>query len=107
MLITVNDLSKQLHIKPSTLYAWAAQGKIPALKLNGVIRFNKDAIERWLQACQVPTERPSQSVRSRHIVSAINVDSLIERAKRAVYTQRGETRPVASPFGEEERNGTL
>ena len=105
-LLTVKDVAIRLQVKDKTVYVWANQGKIPALKLNGVIRFEEQALERWLQACQVPTERPSRSVRSRHTGSAINVDHLIENAKRAVYTPRRETRPIASPFGEEERNGT-
>lgn len=105
-LLSVKDVAARLQVKAKTLYAWAAQGKIPAMKLNGVIRFEEQALERWLQACQVSTERTSPSVKSWNRRSAINVDHLIENAKRAVYTLRGETRPIASPFREEERNGT-
>ena len=105
-LLTVKDMAVRLQVKDKTVYAWATQGKIPALKLNGVIRFDGDAIERWLQSCQVATERPTGSVKTWRTGSVHNVDHLIENAKRAVYTQRGETRPIASPFGEEERNGT-
>ena len=39
MLLTVKELADQLHIKPSTLYAWAAQGRIPCFKLHGLVRF--------------------------------------------------------------------
>ena len=106
-LLTVKDVAARFQVKDKTVYAWAAQGKIPAMKINGVIRFDEHEIERWLQARQVPTERPVRSVKSWRTGSASNVDHLIERAKRAVYTQRGETRPLASPFREEERNGAL
>ena len=36
MLLTVKDLTDRLRVKPSTLYAWAAGGKIPCVKLHGL-----------------------------------------------------------------------
>ena len=106
-LLNVKDVAVRLQVKDKTVYAWATQGKIPALKLNGVIRFEEDAIERWLQACQMPPKQPARLGNTWRKGSVHNVDHLIENAKRAVYTQRGETRPLASPFGEEDRNGAL
>ena len=44
MLLTVKDLSAWLKIKPSTLYLWAAQGKIPCRRSIGLIRFDPEAI---------------------------------------------------------------
>ena len=35
MLLTIKDLAEQLQIKPSTLYAWASQGKIPCVRIHG------------------------------------------------------------------------
>ncbi|UVT18576.1 MAG: helix-turn-helix domain-containing protein [Nitrospira sp.] len=107
MLLTIKDLAARLQVKDKTLYAWTAQGKIPALKINGVIRFEIDAIERWLQMCHMPTKCSSPSLKNGRTRSARDVDHLIERAKRAVYTSRGETRPIASPFREEDTNGSL
>ena len=37
MLLTIKDLSARLNIKPSTLYLWAAQGKIPCRKIHGLL----------------------------------------------------------------------
>ena len=48
MLLTIKDLAKQLQIKPSTLYAWVAQGKIPSRKTHGLVRFNPVEIDRWM-----------------------------------------------------------
>lgn len=107
MLLTVKDMVARLQVRDKTIYAWAAQGRIPTLKINGVIRFEPDAIDRWLQDCQMLTERSSPSANSRRIKSARDVDHLIERANRAVSTHRGGTRPIASPFREEEANGSL
>ena len=44
MLLTVKELAEQLHIKPATLYAWAAQDKIPCLKIHGLLRFDRQTI---------------------------------------------------------------
>lgn len=101
MLLTVQELAQLLHVKAATLYAWAAQGKIPSLKLHGLLRFRQDEIERWLESCRV-TSRPAvpvpQKPRQRPVS---NVNALIERAKLAAYTERGET-TIASPFRKEQ-----
>jgi excisionase family DNA binding protein len=98
MLFTIKDLSARLNIKPSTLYLWAAQGKIPCCKIHGLIRFDPDTITAWLrsfepnQATAVPplTRQPHR-----------DLDRLIEAAKREVYTPgHGET-ITPSPTGKE------
>ena len=84
MLLTVKELANQLHIKPSTLYAWAGQGRIPCLKLHGLVRFEHDAIERWVTSFRVdPAPRISRSTPSRG--SRSELDTLIARAKRQAY----------------------
>jgi len=84
MLLTVRDLSKQLQVKVSTLYAWVAQGKIPSLKINGLVRFDPDAIDRWVKLSSViaPDHLPIPSA----IRAPQDIDTVIARAKRAVYT---------------------
>ena len=104
-LLTVKDMATRLQVKDKTVYAWASQGKIPCVKVNGVIRFDPGEIEQWLQDCHVPVGPPRMRVKHRRKGSATNVDHLIESAKRAVYTSHGETRPVASPNGKERTNG--
>jgi len=106
-LLTVKDMATWLQVKEKTIYAWARQGKIPSVKINGVIRFEERDIEVWLQNCRVPVGVPCTTSVSKRRGSATNVDHLIECAKRAIYTAHGETRPLASPFREEERNGAL
>ena len=49
----VQALSTFLSIKPYTLYAWAAQGRIPCVKLHGLVRFQHDDIERWVESFRV------------------------------------------------------
>ncbi len=101
MLLTVQELAQLLHVKAATLYAWAAQGKIPSLKLHGLLRFRQDEINQWLKSCRV-TSRTAVSVpKKRRPPPLHNVDVLIEQAKRAVYTGSGET-SIASPFRKEQ-----
>ena len=100
-LLTVKDLATRLQVKDKTVYAWVSHGKIPSVKINGVIRFDAIEIEQWLQHCHVPTGPPHRLVKNTRKGSSTSVDHLIESATRAVYTSHGETRPVASPDGKE------
>ena len=89
MLLTIKDLSARLNIKPSTLYLWAAQGKIPCRKIHGLIRFDPDAIAAWLHSFE-----PNQTTAIPPLTRQPHrdLDQLIEAAKREVYTPgHGET----------------
>ena len=104
-LLTVNDMATRLQVKAKTIYAWASQGKMPCVKINGVIRFDERAIAHWLEICQVPVGPSRLPARNRRTGPVPSLDHLIESATRAVYTAHGETRPVASPDGREGANG--
>jgi excisionase family DNA binding protein len=83
-LLDIKDVSAWLKLEPSTLYLWVAQGKIPALKIHGVIRFRREDIEAWLAGCQIESPTPSRLTERRPCSS--DIDALIATAKRAVYT---------------------
>lgn len=101
MLLTVKDLVRRLQVKPSTVYAWAVQGKIPALKVNGVLRFDSEDIGPWLNGCRLRQGKPFAA--SKRPVALSDVDALVERAKQEVYSGRhGETRPDRALTGKEE-----
>jgi excisionase family DNA binding protein len=51
-LITIQELSELLKVKPKTLYQWAELRQIPFLKLNGALRFDLDDIESWIASCK-------------------------------------------------------
>ena len=104
-LLTVKDMATRLQVKEKTIYAWVSQRKIPCAKLNGVIRFDGEEIEQWLQTCHVPIGLPRRPAQNGRTGTATSVDHLIECAKRAVYTSHGEARPVASPHGKERTHG--
>jgi hypothetical protein len=87
MLLTIKDLSGWLNIKPSTLYLWAAQGKIPCRRIHGLIRFDPDEIQVWLNGLSGPSVPPLPSLK---LGDVLGVDRLIEGGKRGVYTPSRE-----------------
>lgn len=95
MLLTVKDLSQQLQIKPATLYAWAAQHKIPCLKIHGVIRFERAAITEWLKTFGVNLKLESLVVGRSGAGEC--VEALIARAKRATYTSHRGNQTNSEP----------
>ena len=98
MLLTIKDLSARLNIKPSTLYLWATQGKIPCRKIHGLIRFEPEAIAAWLCSFE-PSGTTAIPTLARQ--PQPDLDRLIEAAKRQVYTSgHGET-ITPSPTGKE------
>jgi excisionase family DNA binding protein len=99
-LLTVKDIATRLQVKEKTVYAWASQRRIPCVKIGSVLRFDEADIEQWLESCRV-VSRPLYPVSRKQRPRPLrNVDVLIERAKRAVYTDGGET-SIASPFRKE------
>ena len=93
MLLTIKELAEQLRIKPSTLYAWASQSKIPCVRIHGLIRFRPEEIEGWLIG--FAQNRPALPEYKRR---GGDIDLIIAAAKRAIYNPRhGETGPALSP----------
>ena len=105
MLLTIRDLSQQLRIKPATLYAWAAAGKIPCLKIHGVLRFDPKAVEDWLSSFAARSE--SFPLQLGLAEQGDSVDELIARAKRAVYTSRRGRPDQDRANGKEVGNGSV
>ncbi len=47
-LLVTSEVSRFLRVRISTVYAWTQAGKIPHLRLNGVLRFRRADLEQWL-----------------------------------------------------------
>jgi excisionase family DNA binding protein len=56
-LLTVPQLAQILQVKPSTIYAWTRQGKIPHIRAGRLIRFRPDQAEEILRS-GCPGSRP-------------------------------------------------
>jgi len=48
-LLTPNELSRILKLHPFTVTRLAREGKLPAFKVGGVWRFQKDQFEKWVE----------------------------------------------------------
>ena len=65
-LITVEEVSRLLRLKPATVYEAAAEGRIPCVRLwkgrrKALIRFRRADIEAFIHDRTVPAmERPSK-----------------------------------------------
>jgi excisionase family DNA binding protein len=45
-LLTVSEVAQLLQVKPSTVYTWVREGKIPHTKIGRLIRFTLDQIKK-------------------------------------------------------------
>ena len=48
-LLTIEDLSKILKTSKHTIYGWVRKKSVPFCKLNGLLRFEPNRIEKWLK----------------------------------------------------------
>jgi excisionase family DNA binding protein len=51
-MLTCKEVAQLLQVKLGTVYAWAEQGLIPSLKLNGLLRFEEGEVIAWIQGCK-------------------------------------------------------
>ena len=48
-LMTVEEVAKYLRVEESTVYTWAREGEIPAIKVGHFWRLKKQDIDEWLE----------------------------------------------------------
>ncbi len=49
VLWNVKQVAKYLQLKESTIYSWAQDGKIPAIKIGRTWRFRRADLDEWLE----------------------------------------------------------
>jgi len=47
-LVNVSEISSILSVKPSTVYQWVHEGRIPHFKIGKLVRFDPAEIDRWV-----------------------------------------------------------
>ncbi|MBW1768079.1 MAG: helix-turn-helix domain-containing protein [Deltaproteobacteria bacterium] len=47
-IMTTKELAKYLKLHEITICKYAAEGKIPAIRIGRVWRFDKEAIDQWI-----------------------------------------------------------
>ena len=51
-MMTITELAEYLSLHVTTVRKYAAQGRIPAIRIGRVGRFDKEAIDLWIAAGQ-------------------------------------------------------
>lgn len=79
-LLTAEDVAAMLNCGPSTIYEWAKSGKIPSLKLNGLVRFVPEEVQQWIQKSRQSASNPGKSLGLlSQRVTGVKVDTIIRR----------------------------
>jgi excisionase family DNA binding protein len=106
-MLTIAQVSEWLHIKPSTLYAWVSQEKIPHVKIHGLIRFHSEEIQQWLASFHTQNTK-SLKLKGKSGRGVSHLDTIIVRAKEEAYNARhGETRQRSCPIRKEAADGAV
>ncbi len=48
--MTIDDVARYFKLKPQTIYKWAQEDKIPAVKIGKEWRFKKSVIDKWMDS---------------------------------------------------------
>ncbi len=48
-LLNVKQVAAYLQLKESTIYSWAQDGKIPAIKIGRTWRFRRSDLDAWIE----------------------------------------------------------
>ena len=51
-IMTTKEIARYLKLHPITIMKYAAQGKIPAIRIGRVWRFDRDVIDKWIAGGQ-------------------------------------------------------
>lgn len=54
--MTVDELKDYIKMSKSTIYKGCSNNQIPYIKTGKLLLFKKDAIDVWLEQCNVPTQ---------------------------------------------------
>jgi excisionase family DNA binding protein len=57
--LTIKDVAHLLSVHPMTVYRLLKQGRLPGVRLGGVWRFSRQAMERWESEQEKRTLRTS------------------------------------------------
>lgn len=52
-LLTIDDLATELRVSRGTLYNWVYEKRIPYLKVGRLVRFERSAIDKYLDECRI------------------------------------------------------
>ena len=62
-IMTTREIAKYLKLHEITICKHAADGKIPAIRIGSVWRFDKDIIDKWIRKGQKMKTRVSRKAK--------------------------------------------
>ncbi len=60
-VLTLREVSRYLHVHPSTIYKLLRNGRLPAFKIGSDWRFNVEAIDRWRHTMEAGDAEASEA----------------------------------------------
>jgi excisionase family DNA binding protein len=110
----IQDISRYLGIKTSTLYAMVGEKKIPHYKVGRLVRFKRSEIDLWMEGnrkeCVDPEKAARKALRPTK-KAKLDVGRIIRKAidegKREGYTSPHGKPDQVKGLGKEVLNGTL
>ncbi len=57
LLIDIVELSRQLQVKPATIYSWTFTRQVPFIKIGRLLRFEQDEVNTWLEQRKVDVRK--------------------------------------------------
>ena len=64
-LMDINELAEYLKLEKQTLYNWLHQHRLPAIKVGRLWRFDREKVDKWLQANSVEPVQWNSQVRNK------------------------------------------
>ena len=55
-LLTIKQVAHYLQVDTATIYGWAQQGKLPAIKVSRNWRFRKEKLDQWLERQEIDNQ---------------------------------------------------
>jgi excisionase family DNA binding protein len=91
--LNIDEASTYLNVKKSFLYSLVEGATIPYFRLNRLIRFRKDDLDRWMENHRQDPSEPNK--RARAILKATNSDTIdIDRVmKKTIAEAKGKCYP--------------
>lgn len=96
-LLSIDDITRIVGVKKSTVYAWSHRGFIPVIRLSArCVKFSEAAIEKWLAEKSSPSagastpqepppaKTPKKKSRATENISGGRISDIVARAKKEV-----------------------
>jgi excisionase family DNA binding protein len=95
-LLLAHEVADWLRVGKSTVYAWANAGKLPCIRLNGILRFRPKDIQEWLEAHQVPISQGATCLDGLQSQRPPVSTAILQRTARHVLRHTTDTATVDS-----------